>query len=147
MQNTTLDKVMTKKEMLETAKELLEELEWEYDSIGIRYEDRDLNIGDEVGCSKHNEDREDEREFPEYGTEEYEEMYELDGASSWGEHAWEYELLGNGKRYADEPANKRVQTKHAYLIAGGQSSENHDELVLDEGEVVVTDATVIYKFF
>lgn len=147
MPNTTLDKLMTKKEMYQTAVELLEELEWEFDSIGIRFEDRDLNIGDEVGCSKHNADREDEREFPEYGTEEYEEMYELDGASSWGEHAWEYELLGNRKRFADDPANKGVLAKHAYLIAGGLSSEDHDELVLDEGEVVVTDAVVMFKFF
>jgi len=139
--------MMTKKEMYEKAIELAEALEWDYDQIGLRFENRDLAIGDEVGTSRHNMDREDEREFPDFGTEEYEEMYELDGASSWHHTAWENVILGDFMTKPEDPADKHVIADHAYLIGGGYSSESHDELVLDEGEAVITDAVVLYKFF
>src|SRR5690625_2501690 len=116
--------MITKKEMYEKAIELAKELEWDYDQIGIRFENRDLAIGDEVGTSKHNMDREDEREFPEFGTEEYEEMYELDGASSWHQSAWKNEILGGLAKETD-PANKYYLASHAYLIGGDYSSEDH----------------------
>lgn len=140
---------MTKQEMYDKAVELYEKLceEEEYEVIGIRYEDRDLNIGDEVGCSRHNMDREDERDFPEFGTEEYEEMYELDGASSWGRQAWKDVILGGMNIKPDDPANKWMIRKHAYLIGGDYSREDYDELQLDIGEEVVRNAVVLYKFY
>ena len=139
--------MMTKKEMYEKAIELAKEFEWDYDQIGLRFENRDLEIGEEVGTSRHNMDREDEREFPEFGTEEYEQMYELDGASSWHPNVWKHVLLGDLITSPDDPASKNIIAKHAYLIGGGYSNEDHDELVLDEGEAVITDAVVLYKFF
>ena len=132
-------------EMYDKAKELYEELEFEYDVIGIRFEDKDREVGDAVENSKHNIDREDEREFPEYGTEEYEDLYELDGASSWGEHTWEDVILRGSKPEAE--ASREFPTYHAYLIGGGYSSEDHDEILLDQGEEVITNAKVLYKFF
>lgn len=138
--------MLTKKEMYEKAVALLEELEDDYDVIGIRYEDRDLQIGDVVGNSRHNIDRDDERDYPDYGTEEYFEMEELDGASSWHPHIWEEMLLRGHLSSVDDPADTRIIAYHAYLIGGDISNDDGDG-TLDYGETVIAEAKVLYKFF
>lgn len=138
---------MTIKEMYDKAMEIHEanEESMEYQVVGIRFENKERAIGESVEASKHNIDREDERDFPEFDSEEYEEMYELDGSSSWGWHSWDDVLLrqfnANGKACDQSP------THHAYLIAGDYSQEDHDEILLDQGEEVVVDAVVLHKFF
>ena len=47
--------------------------------IGIRFEDKERLVGEECGNSRHNLDRDHEDDMPEYGTDEYEEMFEFDG--------------------------------------------------------------------
>src|SRR5690625_2350470 len=96
---------MTKQEMIKK----IEELEEEYCTIngygsyivGVRFEDKERVIGEEIDNSRHNLDREDEREMPEYGTEEYEEMFELDGASAYEIDAI-VEMLENGVQFDGE---------------------------------------------
>lgn len=112
--------------------EALEKFEGEYSYLGIRFEDKEREIGDICECSKHNIDREDEREFPEYGTEEYEELPELDGTSAW-----------NLETYDDFQGP--FATYHCYIIAGEKLTNKDDGL--DDNEIVIKDAKVLAKIF
>jgi len=126
--------MLTKNEIKEKAMAVLEHYEDEYDLIGIRFEDKEREIGDICECSRHNEDREDEREFPEFGTEEYEEMKMFDGTSAW-----------DLRDYEDWDDQGLFQTNHCYIIASDQDANKDDDL--DHNEVVIVDAKVIAKIF
>lgn len=103
--------------------------------VGVRFEDKEREIGEEVGNSRHNLDREDEREMPEYGTTEYKEMFELDGASAY-DIDYIIESLENGDEFFGN---------HCYFIIGTNYTNEDD--ALDYGEVVVVDAKVLYQFY
>lgn len=111
--------------------------------IGVRWEELGRNVGDEVGCSKHNLERENEGDMPTYGTEEYENMFELNGASSLSVR---HLLNGLESAYRTSP-DKSVSTcytgTHCYLI-GGKHTSNHSDAI-DDGELVIVDAKVIVK--
>lgn len=138
---------MTIKEFMEILEQLKSgELTENYWYAGIRFEDKDRKEGEIItDLSRNNVDRDDEREFPEYGTPEYEEMEVLDGVS-----AWELSVadMYNRPTYGvseDVDVRKVYPTKHCYLIAsddvGGVDS------VLDDGEIVLVEPTVIKKIF
>lgn len=119
----------------------------DYEFFGIRFENKAREVGDYCECSKHNPDREDDRDFPVYGTEEYEEMPELDGTSAWrverenGE--WIYSFT-NKRAGWEEKELKLFDAAHCYLIAGNQA-KNHDDC--DPNEVVIVDAEVLEILF
>lgn len=138
---------MTIQEMYEKAMEIYEanEESMNHQVVGIRFENKEREVGAKVEESKHNIDREDEREFPEFDSEEYEEMYELDGSSSWGWHSWDDVILR--QMGAGNNAHDKSPTHHAYLIAGDYSQEDHDEIILDQGEEVIVNAVVLHKFY
>lgn len=134
---------MTKKEMYETVMRIKEENEFDYYHMGIRFEDKERNAGDIIAeVSRHNSDREDEREFPEYGTDGYEELEELDGISAWSIEEKEHYTPAPGKE--NEPAEKGYLTKHAYIIASDDAGSGDD---LDHGEILLKDAVVLAKIF
>lgn len=116
----------------EACEKALEKFQFDYPYIGIRFEDKEREIGDICECSRHNIDREDEREFPEYGTLEYEEMMELDGTSAW-----------NLETYDD--FNGPFGTYHCYIIAGNRLTNRDDGL--DDNEIVIENAIVLEKIF
>jgi hypothetical protein len=116
----------------EACEKALEKFEGEYYYIGIRFEDKDREIGEICECSRHNVDREDEREFPEYGTPEYDEMLELDGTSAW-----------NLETYSDYEGG--FGTSHCYIIAGNRITNRDDGL--DDNEIVIENAVVLEKLF
>lgn len=113
-----------------------EELE-EFWYAGIRFEEKEREINEEItDFSKHNINREDEREFPEFGTDEYEEMDELDGVSAW--NLADFKFDDDQNRYAT----------HCYLIASDDVTVDIDgDLELDENEQVMKNAVVIAKLF
>jgi hypothetical protein len=114
---------------------LTEDVQDEYYVIGLRFENLERNIGDVIEeCSKDNADREDERDFPEYGTPEYEEMEELEGISSWDINFWEVMNLNS---YTDSTS---FDCDHIYLIGGEKHSFGPDD-----HELVIEDAVVIAK--
>mgnify|MGYP001461346458 CR=1 FL=1 len=113
-------------------KEALEKWEGKYYYLGIRFEDKDREIGEICECSRHNIDREDEREFPEYGTPEYDEMFELDGTSAW-----------NLETYRDFEGG--FNREHCYIIGGNQIANQDDGL--DDNEIVIVNAKVLEKIF
>ena len=117
----------------EEIKAMMIALEEEHEYVGLRFEDCSYQVGDIVANSKSNMDRADEREFPEYGTEEYDEMPELPGASSWSKDAWHLENIDKYPVYHD----------HVYIIVGDSGYfDDVDGELLDDGEYVIEDAVV-----
>jgi hypothetical protein len=132
----------------EVAKIIMEIVEnGEYEFYGIRFEDKSYSVGDVVANSKHNPDREDERDFPEYGTKEYEECEDLDGASAWrcvdsyGRFIDEC-LTSNGgwRETMDSEAFSMCDCEHVYIVAGNRENTHDDS---DENEIVIESAVVI----
>lgn len=137
---------MTKKEMYETIERLKEQYAEEYFFIGLRFEDKEREVGEIItDRSRHNSDREDEREFPEFDSEEYEELYELDGVSAW-------DISNDDSQYkyrpheADQPARKGYIAKHCYFLASDHAA-SHSDLDLDYNEIVLQNAEVIAMLF
>ena len=74
--------IMTTQEMIAKVTEIAENTELFY--VGIRFEDKKRTIGEIIEeCSKDNRERQDERDFPEYGTTEYDELPELNGVCAY----------------------------------------------------------------
>jgi hypothetical protein len=135
---------MTIKKMIEAINKLADDCYYDYDVMGVRFEDKDREVSEEIAeNSRHNEDRDDEREFPEYGTDEYEEMEELDGVSAWEvESPFINDLKYIGLDKTIEKAG--FITDHCYFIAGNYGRNNETG---DVGEVVIKNAKVIAKLF
>ena len=99
--------------------------------VGIRFENKFRRIGESCELSKHNEDRGDERDFPEYGTPEYEELPDLNGTSAYTMKQWEaLNLVGL--------TTTNLSCEHIYLIGGDDYSNGPDD-----GEIVVCNAKVL----
>lgn len=123
-------------EMIASAYEVLKEDYW---FVGLRFEEADREVGDICNNSKNNIDREDEREFPDFNTPEYDEMDEMNGASAWNLNCYRYE----NKEVADVQAYYRQA--HCYIVASDRADESVE--LLDDGEIVITNAEVMVKVF
>jgi len=134
---------MTVNEMIEMARKVFLENEMDYSYIGLRFEDKEREIGETCENSRHNLDREDERDFPEHGTEEYEEMFEMDGTSAW--FIDENKKLNYSKNELEMNVHSLHIVNHAYIIAGNEITNTDD--ALDDGEIVIKDAVVLAKIF
>lgn len=121
--------------------QFLEETEHSEDYIGVRWEDKERIVGEKVNNSRHNIDREDERDMPEYGTEEYEEMFEFDGSSALGLYSILEMFKHDVKSMPDKPLKELFQSYHCYLIIGDDYTNWDDGL--DDGEVVIQNAEVM----
>jgi hypothetical protein len=133
---------MTVAEKWQKVAEIYDRIEDDYDYIGIRYEDKLRQIGDICECSKDNPDRADERDFPEYGTEEYENLPDMPGTSTWGLNHYVLTSKTGCCNYADWAADwdceKYYPSAHCYIVVG-----NHAVSGLDEGEICINDAVVL----
>lgn len=135
-------------EMHKKVKEIYKACEYDYYYIGIRFEDKEREIGEVCEYSRHNGTREDERDFPEYGTPEYEEMEMLDGTSAWNLAALTDTYLPGYGRINDADPEKECSryfnARHGYVIAS-DSAGRHDDP--DVNEIIIKDAVVIAKLF
>ena len=131
------------KEMIKKIAEIAAKNASESNIIGIRFEDKERNIGDIItDCSKSNPNREDEREFPEYGTPDYNALPDLDGVCAY--QAWDYwtdHVLTSGyKISAGEEITYAYCCEHAYLLvapaASCKSGEDNGEIIMDRPEVL-----------
>lgn len=115
----------------------------EYEFIGIRFEDKDRNVNEIVyDLSRNNADREDERDFPEYGTEEYEEMEELDGVSAWQFEQYDFNIPSY---LSEEDDCKRIAyTEHCYVLGTNDLGQAD---IMDDGEIIMIEPTVLAKIF
>lgn len=130
------------KEKVKQAVEMYDELNGNgnYYYVGVRYEDKFRQVGDECECSKHNAG---DREFPEYGTPEYDALDELGGTSAWSANKYlsNYDLLGDCERLVSD---KFKHVAHAYIVVGQYANTPSDA---DDGEIVIEDATVAEVLF
>lgn len=115
-----------------------------YDFIGLRFEDKERKIGEICENSKHNSDREDEREFPQFGTEEYEDMEELEGTSSWDLSARDTMTVGRFENKEDD-CKRHFNTYHCYIVGGNDTGSK--DMDLDQNEIVIKNAVVIAQIF
>lgn len=119
---------------------------WEgYEFVGLRFEDKERVIGETCEYSRNNTDREDERDFPEYGTAEYEEMEILDGTSAWDMSQSSTYKIQSWENKVDD-CRKHFLTTHCYVIASNQLGRTSNT-VTDDGEIVIKDAVVIAQIF
>ena len=125
---------MTRKER---AQELVAKATDLYWYVGIRYDNRDLPDDYAIEPSKHNHGREDEREFPNYGSDEYNAMPWLDGTCAWDiNHSW------CGISSLD---TIRPNTDHCYIIASDSLGDS--DYCPDDYELLLHDAVVVGKIF
>jgi len=117
---------------MEELKEILEDLEWDHNAVGIRFEEKQYNVGDVIADSKHNADKEDEREFPNFNSEEYAELPELPGVSTW--NTTTVNTVEDALRWHS----------HCYIVVGDDRSwcDSIGEHVLDENELVIENGRV-----
>lgn len=131
-------------EMKVLVEELFKQIEEQdkYYVYGLRFEDKEREVGEICENSRNNVDREDEREFPEYGTQEYAEMDEMDGTSAWGVDSALMQISENMKYETSV-----FGSKHAYIIAGHNMGWEQNNGVIDDGEVVIQEAVVLHKIY
>lgn len=102
---------MTKQEI----KEKYEDQGYEY--LGVRFERKYYNIGDEIKYSKSNIERADTREFPDFDTEDYELLPCAGGVCCYDFDEWE--------KHIDLEWSKK-EGYSVYLIGGSDYFEGED---------------------
>ncbi|PLR99600.1 hypothetical protein [Bacillus sp. T33-2] len=132
-------------QMYELCKKIYNENIDTYEYIGLRFEDKQRSIGEICENSRNNTDREDEREFPEYGTDEYFELEELDGTSAWDMSEENIYKIGRYENREDH-CSRHFEAYHCYVIAGNRLGHTSNT-VIDVNEIVIKDAVVIAKIF
>lgn len=117
---------------IDELKEIIEDLAWDHNAVGIRFEEKDYKVGEVINNSKHNQDREDEREFPQFESPEYDELSELPGVSTWNRDTLDMLEAWIGGH------------THCYVVVGDGSSwyDSVDECVLDDNELLIEDGRV-----
>ncbi len=104
-----------------------------YNYYGIRFGDEIRAIGDRCDNSRDNRDREDEREFPAWGTPEYDELPEFDGTCAYDARYIDDILAPDG-------SNDYFESDHLYIIAGDSIGDDNGG---DDYEIVIRDAIII----
>lgn len=121
--------------------------EYGFELIGIRFEDKQRAIGEVLPDSKYNDGRLDERDFPEYGDEGYEDLPDAGGACAWTiEQALEDIKDISERRSEDDAAEESFFARHCYIVAGNNEGFEIDH-VRDEGEIVIENAEVLEQLF
>ncbi len=124
---------MTYNQMIETVKAAYAKFSDDYMFVGIRFENKLRGVGDICENSMHNPDREDEREFPEYDTDDYWKMTELDGTSAWdAEHYSRFAPKGDSEGLWNG--------NHCYIVAGDSEGGHPDP---DANEILIRKAEVV----
>ena len=122
-----------------------------YDYLGVRFENMDRTEGDILGNSKDNPDREDERDFPDYNSEEYENLPEQNGTSAWDiSNADNVTIFkqDNSVKYGDKNNTKIgdvMVSDHCYII--GSNDIGTRDTPLDSNEIILQSPAVISKLY
>jgi len=118
--------------------------------VGLRYDNKDVKVGDILGDSKANWERDEDRDFPEFGSEEYDNATDLDGTCCYSV------CDGNDLYYADTEEEIDAIMAKAEKFISENSSFEHLSIVFgdqgqgeveDQGEVLIKDpeiAKVLY---
>ncbi len=138
---------MTRQEFINKVTEIAEMLEERFDDegiyryIGFRYEDKEREIGEIImDKSRSNIDREDERDYPAYGTPEYDSLPELNGICTYDAKAVK-RIMGS----SDPDDTFLCPGDHCYIVASTRKSDI--ESGEDDHEFILDFAEVMYKVF
>ena len=136
---------MTYRKMKEKVEKIYNEAKEEFEFVGLRLENKERKAGEICENSKHNPDRDDDRDFPEYGSAEYEKLPEFDGTSSWDcrKVVNNFDEMMKGQ-FIDWEDELLFEQNHAYIIAGNELDNNPDR---DFDEIIIKNAQVIEKVF
>lgn len=110
--------------------------DWDY--VAVRQDDRDLDVGFVFDNSKHNPDRFDERDFPQFGSDEYENLPEIDGTSCW--YCSEFYDLATKDPYGEFSQ----WHDHLYVVVSNESGYHDDP---DHNETVLRSPVIVKKIF
>jgi len=126
-------------EIVKEYQEKFEDRELGFDFAGVRFENAERKVG-EVLCfeSKDDSERDDVRDFPDYNSDEYDDLPDMGGVSSWDLEVYD--------DYFD-PQYSVARGEHCYIIAGDDGNRGDFEVTCDEGEVVITRPTVLAKLW
>ena len=120
---------------------LMDNLGNDFEAIGLRYDNRAINVGDELECSIQNWDREDDRDFSEYD----EDAERANGTCAYhiiidfGYMDCEEEIDEGLKQFEHLFVDKDKSVyNHASIITGNQATGE----VEDEGEILISNAKV-----
>lgn len=133
---------MTNAELTKRITEAYETHKGDYEYIGLRFEDREYTINDVCDCSRDNSERSDEREFPEYGTDEYNNLPMLDGACAWQVTGDSYFVNSYQSRYRTDTDKLNVFAEHCYIVSGNYATRG-----TDDNEIIIRDAVVLDIMF
>ncbi|WP_251869211.1 hypothetical protein [Enterococcus italicus] len=125
--------------IIKAYQEKFEDRELGFDFVGVRFENAEREVNEVLYFeSKDNSDREDVRDFPKYGSDEYEDLPDMGGVSS-------YDL----EVYNDffDPSFSINRGEHCYIIASYHAHRGNYEITCDEGEVVIARPTVLAKIW
>lgn len=133
---------ITYRQMYEIAKETYDEYQDEYKYIGIRFENKVYKVGEICENSRGNIERDDIRDYPDYGTEEYNNLPQLSGTCAYD--------LSQRRAYDintdrdNRPASTQINAKHCYIIGGNETAPDYAE---DDCEIIIKNAKVIKQLF
>lgn len=137
------------KEMMNKVNEIVKRNDENYDYtiLGIRFENKIREEGEIVKeYSKSNYDRDDERDFPDYGTEEYSELPDLDGISTYSITSGDYTgwtpVIGWDAEQLEKDVENWFMQNHCYILGSDRGFSGEDE-----NEVIMQDAKVVAVIF
>ena len=130
--------------MMEIIKGIYETNKNEYEFIGLRFENKQRETNEICECSKNNPNREDERDFPQFGTEEYNNYATWNGTSAW-DLSEKHTTKVNSWESNKETDCCYIDEAHCYIVAGNYNCNSDDGL--DDYEIVIEDAKVIAVIF
>ncbi|MDA3855882.1 MAG: hypothetical protein PF569_06470 [Candidatus Woesearchaeota archaeon] len=125
-------------------------LEKNHLTVAVRYDNHKYKVGELIPNSKTNIGRDDERDFPLYGTSDYENMDEIDGTSAYmltsqGDYRYEmYDRETLEDFFEDEVVEVGGDVfDHCNLVEG---VENTSEYIEDKGEIILKACKVVKNF-
>jgi len=115
----------------------------EYDHYGVRFEYKRRERGDIITDLSKELCGETNREFPEYGTDEYSGLEDLGGVSAWMIDTDEWWIKSID---CDGDSNEEYDTEgmHCYIL-GSNSHATHDDA--DRNEIVLLNPKIIEVIF
>lgn len=106
----------------------------DFENIGVRFENLQRRPGDVIyGASRHNPDRLDAREFPDFNSPEYLALPELDGISAWDLDSYVKRTKAGSPYFSDQ---------NIYVVGSNYRGVHNDP---DAGEILLREPTVIAR--
>ena len=137
----------TFKKMKQKIENAYNEYKEKYQYVGLRFEDKEREIGEICENSKHNPDREDPRDFPDFNSKEYENLPEFNGTSAWDLSISDMHRTWFDDSYMDDDEINYLKyeddpelSDNCYVIAGNETDNDihrdYDEIIIKKAKVV-----------